>query len=196
MPNTTTADPGGPHADAIAQLLAKYADWEREFEARLELGPTPDGAVRLAFEIVHMGKAFEYHLTKAASGSVMTALQARFAWILATSRIGVPMGNLAVELGISLPAVYTMVGRMQERGLVTSETGPGDARCVLVALTQAGREEWDDVRARLADVCAEVRDALGRKSARRFRKDVALVTALDERHEWFERLRNPMAMLS
>lgn len=196
MSETSTPAPGGPNAAAIAALFAKYQAWEQEILDSAQWDGGPDDSVRLAFEIVHMGKAFEYHLTRVASGTRMTALQARFAWILATAPYGMPTSNLAIELGISLPSACAMVLRMHARGLVRTEPSPADPRAVIVSLTDRGLEEWREVRDRLAAVCDEVREALGEVSADRFADDVASVTALDERHPWFEALRNPMSVLA
>ena len=67
---------------------------------------------------------------------------------------------------------------------------------VVVALTDMGRREWEAVRDRLATVSEEVREAVGRRSTPGFALSVASIIALDERHWWFEHLRNPRQVLA
>jgi DNA-binding MarR family transcriptional regulator len=55
--------------------------------------------------------------------------------------------ELAAREGITQPAVTQLVNRLQRRGWVERRTDPGDGRVVLVALTGAGREALERVRA-------------------------------------------------
>jgi|GEM_PF-1757498 len=196
MSNNTTVPADHPHAKAIAELLARYEAQERELQARLSVDPTLDESVRLAFQLIHLGRSFEYHLTRATAGMSMTALQARFAWHMATSYDGVPMCSIEVALGISSAAVARMTHRMARKGLVEFHPSASDSRSVVVALTDKGRREWEAVRDRLATISEEVREAVGRRSTPGFARNVASVIALDERHWWFEQLRNPRWVLS
>src|SRR5690242_130270 len=55
--------------------------------------------------------------------------------------------ELAAREGISQPGVTQLVNRLEGRGWVERRTDPGDGRAVLVALTDAGRDELESVRA-------------------------------------------------
>ena len=55
--------------------------------------------------------------------------------------------ELAVREGITQPAVTQLVNRLEEHGWVERRTDARDRRAVLVALTGAGRDALDRVRA-------------------------------------------------
>ncbi len=59
----------------------------------------------------------------------------------------IPMTRLADELGVALPNATGLVGRLDERGLVTRRTEPSDRRVVLVELTPEGRRAIDEMEA-------------------------------------------------
>jgi len=126
----------------------------------------------------------------------MTAMQARFAWILSTSPWPIPQPNIAVTLGLSQAGVSRMVHRMRARGLVETDIHPSDARTSLVGLTDHGKRQWDLVREQVAAVATELSEALGANGSGRFREDLTRVRRLDERDAWFEALRNPLSILS
>jgi DNA-binding MarR family transcriptional regulator len=52
---------------------------------------------------------------------------------------GAPMGELADEVGVSVPTTNGLVGRLVREGLVERCAHPQDRRVVLVALTSEGR---------------------------------------------------------
>jgi len=64
------------------------------------------------------------------------------------------MSELATAIGAMLPRLSQVVGRLEKRGLVTRHTDPGDGRCVLATLTDAG---WDKVVASAPGHVSEVR---------------------------------------
>jgi DNA-binding MarR family transcriptional regulator len=78
--------------------------------------------------------------------------------------------ELAASEGISQPGATLLVNRLQERGWVTRGGDPCDRRAVLVALTDAGREIFDRLRAEyrallheeMATLADEEVQALGR----------------------------------
>ena len=49
-------------------------------------------------------------------------------------------------MGVDAPAMTGIVADLVERGLVTREVHPTDARCKVVTITAAGRGVLDDVR--------------------------------------------------
>lgn len=55
--------------------------------------------------------------------------------------------DLACSTGVTQPAITLLVNRLQERGWVTREPGPGDRRVVRVRMTAAGEEAFAALRA-------------------------------------------------
>jgi DNA-binding MarR family transcriptional regulator len=76
--------------------------------------------------------------------------------------------ELAAAEAVAQPTMTTLVGRLERQGLVERHRDPGDARAVLVALTDRGRaalarqgsERVAVLSARLASLGAGDRDAL------------------------------------
>jgi DNA-binding MarR family transcriptional regulator len=156
----------------------------------------PDATVAFAFQVIQAARGFEYHLTRVARRHAMTGLQARVAWILATSPWAIPMGNIEVALGLSTSGTTRMIGRMRDRGLVTTTVNTSDARSRTVALTDLGKREWERVRADIAAISDELLDAVGARRSARFRAQLNQVEALDERYRNFESLRDPRSILT
>jgi DNA-binding MarR family transcriptional regulator len=75
---------------------------------------------------------------------------------LGTARIG----DLARADHCSQPTMTTQVQRLEERGWVSREQDPADARAVLISLTEQGRELLAYVRRRRAQVLAPYLDDL------------------------------------
>ncbi|MBI5105051.1 MAG: MarR family transcriptional regulator [Solirubrobacterales bacterium] len=63
--------------------------------------------------------------------------------------------ELASAEAVAQPSMTALVGRLEARGLVTRTRDQADARAVLVALTDEGRERLLDARRRRAEVLAE-----------------------------------------
>src|SRR4051794_23206563 len=90
--------------------------------------------------------------------------------VLATLRDTGPrrITELAEREAVAQPTVTTLVGRLERDGLAERRSDPGDARAVLVHLTQAGRDRLDEMRAargavlekRLAALTRSEREAL------------------------------------
>lgn len=74
--------------------------------------------------------------------------------------------ELAAEEGVTQPAITLLVNRLQERGWVAREQDPSDGRAVLVSITDAGRAQFDVLR-------AEYRQLLGEQLASLPDEDVA-----------------------
>jgi DNA-binding MarR family transcriptional regulator len=68
--------------------------------------------------------------------------------VLATLRDAGPhrITALAGAEGVAQPTMTNLVGRLERRGLVERTTDPDDARAVLVALTDRGRERLEERR--------------------------------------------------
>jgi DNA-binding MarR family transcriptional regulator len=63
--------------------------------------------------------------------------------------------DLASSQALAQPTVTQLVGRLEERGLVTRERHPSDGRVVLVALTPDGQAALDGLRAEYRNVIRE-----------------------------------------
>jgi DNA-binding MarR family transcriptional regulator len=68
--------------------------------------------------------------------------------------------ELAEREGLAQPTMTLLVKRLQERGWVTRERDPLDARAVLVSITEAGREALEQTRAGYREVLARHLDAM------------------------------------
>ena len=67
---------------------------------------------------------------------------------------------LAVQEGVTQPAMTQLIGRLQDAGLVRREADPADGRVVQVRLTDQGRETLARRRAVRAERLAAVLDQL------------------------------------
>ncbi len=185
---------------AAAARAARDAEIMREIDAWLSApvleATEPDDSVRFVFELIHMARALEYHLLQVAKRHQMTAMQARFAWIMAASPWPVPQQNIQVALGMSQGGVSRMVQRMRDRGLVECDLSTFDMRYATVTLTKRGKKQWTRLRDELASVCGELSEAVGTANETTFRARASSVLHLDERHGYFEALRNPRPLLS
>ena len=68
--------------------------------------------------------------------------------------------ELAERVGLAQPTMTLLVKRLQERGWVTRERDPLDARAVLVSITEAGGEALEQTRAGYREVLARHLDAM------------------------------------
>ena len=76
--------------------------------------------------------------------------------VLATLRDAGPrrITELAESEAIAQPTVTTLVGRLERDGLVRAPPDPGDARAVLVHLTEAGLARLNEMRAARGRCCS------------------------------------------
>lgn len=81
----------------------------------------------------------------------LTVVQWR-ALVIAASREGPRVGELAAHLGVSVPSASRLIRRLEVRGLVVTARAEGDRRVTIVSLTKAGRALVDDVIARRRDL--------------------------------------------
>jgi DNA-binding MarR family transcriptional regulator len=71
------------------------------------------------------------------------------------------ISDLAALDHCAQPTMTTQVRRLEDAGMVSRTTDPGDARAVLIEITKAGAETLRQVRADRADVIGPYLDALG-----------------------------------
>jgi len=81
--------------------------------------------------------------------------------------------ELAEMEGLAQPTVTVLVGKMEERGLVSRERDTSDGRAVLVDITDEGRAALDRLR-------AQYREVLGERMASMSPKEVAAMRAASE----------------
>jgi DNA-binding MarR family transcriptional regulator len=92
--------------------------------------------------------------------------------------------QLAEQEGLAQPTVTNMVVRLERLGLVTRERATHDGRVVLVEMTDAGRKELSDQRARHSLALRRQIEALPDRELRE------LVRASDALQRLIERLQN------
>src|SRR6516165_5599720 len=73
---------------------------------------------------------------------------------------GISLTALAVQEGVTQPAMTQLIGRLQDAGLVRREADPADGRVVQVRLTDQGRETLARRRAVRAERLAAVLDQI------------------------------------
>ena len=89
--------------------------------------------------------------------------------------------ELAAREGISQPGVTQLVNRLQERGWVERRTDPQDGRVVVVAITGAGGEELERVRAEYRALLHEEITALDDEQVETLAAAVGILDGLIER---------------
>ena len=184
-------------AEVSQALIDEYLEESHRREQRMSgFDEDRDESVSLAFQVIRTARAFEHHLMVAAKDLTMTALQARFAWILSTAPFGVPVTTLWVELGMTQPGVHQMIQRMEARELVEVDVSSWDPRNNIVRLTARGLEEWAAVKERVRAVCEELSNGVGNPRVPEFQGDLKAVERLDERYPRFFSLRNPTRLPS
>lgn len=83
----------------------------------------------------------------------LTLSQVTLLILLKEARSGtMPMGQIAYELGVSLPTASGLVDRLHREGLVVRAVNHRDRRVVLVRLTPEGRTVIQRMRRRLSDM--------------------------------------------
>ncbi|MBV9210420.1 MAG: MarR family transcriptional regulator [Acidobacteria bacterium] len=102
----------------------------------------------------------------------LTLTQAQALRIL--RRGAVPTGQLASTLKISAPAITQLTDRLLRKGLIERSSAKDDRRCVIVALSEHGRQLVDQFRHRRREIFsralehlshdeqAQIIDALGK----------------------------------
>ncbi len=83
---------------------------------------------------------------------------------------GLTMSEIAATLDVRPPTASKMVGRMAAQGLLERKGREGDARMVMVSITDDGRSRLDDLRRIAKRVERETLDGLDDKDIRRLRR--------------------------
>jgi len=109
--------------------------------------------------------------------SELTLIQWR-ALVITAESDGVRIGELAIQLGGSVPSVSRLVRRIESRGLVSASRAEDDRRATIVALTPAGRRLVDAVVGRRRAV---IRRALDTRRGRPPDGAVALLRDVADR---------------
>ena len=91
--------------------------------------------------------------------------------------------ELAAAEGVTQPAITLLVTRLANRGWVTRKTDPRDGRAVLVALTSAGREVIDGLRAEYRALMHEEMATLGDGDVETLARAIDVLDELIERLE-------------
>ena len=90
--------------------------------------------------------------------------------------------DLAAGEGVTQPAITLVVNRLVERGWVTREDDPSDGRAVLVEITDAGHDAFNDIRAQYRALLHEEMATLDDETVE------VLARAVDVLDELIERL--------
>ncbi|HEY0546153.1 MAG TPA: MarR family transcriptional regulator [Pyrinomonadaceae bacterium] len=91
----------------------------------------------------------------------LTLTQAQALRIL--RRGAVPTGQLACELKISAPAITQLTDRLIRKGLIERSAVEADRRCVIVALSEHGRQLIDQFRQRRREIFTRALEHLSRE---------------------------------
>ena len=78
-------------------------------------------------------------------------------------RGAVQTGQLACKLKISAPAITQLTDRLIRKGLIERSAAAGDRRCVIVALSEQGRQLVDQFRHRRREIFSRALDHLSRE---------------------------------
>lgn len=98
-------------------------------------------------------------------------------------RGAVPTGQLAGELRISAPAISQLTDRLIRKGLISRTADAGDRRCVIVALSEHGRQLVDQFRRRRREIFASALVHLSKAEHAQIMDSLVKVVAALERFE-------------
>lgn len=90
----------------------------------------------------------------------------------------VPLGELAEYENLNPTMLSRILGKLEDRGLVTRETDGNDRRAVLAVITPQGRRAWEKQRKRRDDLVAELLTALSDKDVQSLLDALAALEAL------------------
>ncbi len=92
----------------------------------------------------------------------------------------VPTGQLGCQLHISAPAITQLTDRLIRKGLIERRAGEDDRRCVIVALSERGRELVDQFRQSRREVFSSALEHLTQDEQEQIVETlVKVVTALE-----------------
>ena len=131
--------------------------------------------VALEQQLWDLVSAYDTAFDRAAQDAGLTAAQACLLTCL--SRGSCTMGDLASELLCDASNVTQLIGRLEDRGLVTREPDPDDRRARRVSITAAGRRQRRAIE-QVFTFPAERIDRLSEAEQRRLRELLAKVMAV------------------
>jgi DNA-binding MarR family transcriptional regulator len=111
----------------------------------------------------------------------LTLLQAQVLRVL--RRGPVPTGQLAVELGISAPAITQLTDRLTRKHLIERRASARDRRSIEVALTDKGKRLVDQFRQRRRDIFNEALKSLDRTEQAQVLSALEKIVAALEEYE-------------
>ncbi len=122
-----------------------------------EFGRFDDEVFQLAHLVVRTGKLAEAYL----DGSLGTHTCLTMTRLFALRHIGqaekpIPLGQLAARLSFVKSNITQLVDRLEAEQLVRRIPDPEDRRCILVELTDKGRQECEQARQSIEPIEAEL----------------------------------------
>ncbi len=102
---------------------------------------------------------------------------------LYTSKEPVSAGDISKQLGVSTARVAVILRKMQEKGDITKETDPKDARKVVIRITSKGREFIEQRKSMFFNDIRDMTEKIGKERFDEF------LDILSEVHEFMEARR-------
>jgi DNA-binding MarR family transcriptional regulator len=90
----------------------------------------------------------------------------------------IPLGELAEYENLNPTMLSRILGKLEDRGLITRETAGNDRRAVVAAITPQGRRAWEKQRKRRDEVLAELLTTLADKDVHSLLDALTAVEAL------------------
>lgn len=102
---------------------------------------------------------------------------------LYTGKEPVSAGDISKQLGVSTARVAVILRKMQEKGDITKETDPKDARKVVIRITSKGREFIEQRKSMFFNDIRDMTEKIGKERFDEF------LDILSEVHEFMEARR-------
>jgi DNA-binding MarR family transcriptional regulator len=123
-----------------------FAAYRRLWDQRFPAGDEYAAAVRL----MRAARIVEHRITAVLAASELTLSQWTTLTILTFSDGGaLPLGKISGLLGVHTTTITTAVEALEQTGLVSRSSPPGDRRTVIAALTPDGRDRIAQVNEQL-----------------------------------------------
>lgn len=136
-------DETGPDTKTLFGTVARLADaWRRHYREELAR------------------RGFPWHLS--AAGDLLDHLPPT----------GISQSALTATTGLTKQAVQQSLDQLEKSGVIRRDPDPTDRRARRIVLTELGLRNLDQRRAVLAEIEADARQVLGKKTARKLRKSL------------------------
>lgn len=106
-------------------------------------------------------------------------------------RGSLPTGRLACQLRISAPAITQLTNRLIRKGLIERTVRAEDRRCVIVALSESGRQLVDQFRKRRREIFSRALEHLSMQEQAQINDALVKVVAALEEFESGAELTTP-----